>query len=251
MTADAGAYGRHWAADYDALFEDREDTAAVVSFVAALAPGGRVLEMGVGTGRLALPLAAGGLSVTGVDASPEMLSRLRARPGAEAVTVIEGDFADADAGGPYDVVLIAFSTLFLVPSQAGQLACLANARRHLRPGGTLAVEAFVPDHSRWVRGQNLAIGRLDESGVSLKLSVHDPVHQVITVQEVTLEAAGTMLRPNRLRYCWPAELDAMALASGLCPAGRAASWAGEPFTAHSTSHVSRYERPAGISPAGG
>jgi SAM-dependent methyltransferase len=243
MAADAGAYGRWWAGDYDALYEDRDDTAAVAAFVAARAPGGHVLEMGVGTGRLAVPMAAAGLVVTGVDASPEMLGRLRARPGGAAITVMQADFATVDAGGPYDVVLFAFSTLFLVPSQAGQLACLANARRHLKPGGSLVVEAFVPDHSRWTRDQNIAIGRLDASGVSLKLSVHDRVNQVITTQDVSVEASGTTLRPNLLRYFWPAELDAMALASGLRPAARTADWAGAPFTGDSTSHISVFERP--------
>ena len=164
---DQTAYGRVWAEDYDLLYEEREDPAEVAEFVAALAPGGAVLEFGVGTGRLALPLVEAGLSVTGIDASPEMLAQLQARPGAEKITVIEGDFITVDAGGPYDVVLIAFSTLFLVPSQEGQLACLANARAHLRPGGTVVIEAFVPDHSRWTRGQNLSIGHLDATGASL------------------------------------------------------------------------------------
>lgn len=242
--ADPAAYGRTWAADYDVLFEDREDTEAVAAFLTSLVPGGRVLELGVGTGRLAIPLAAAGLAVTGVDASREMLDRLHARPGSSQIKVVEGDFSTVDAGGPYDAVLIAFSTLFLIPSQAGQLAGLANAGRHLEPGGLLVIEAFVPDHSRWVRGQNLAIGRLDETGVSLKLSVHNPVDQVITTQDVSVDAQGTVLRPNLLRYIWPAELDAMALASGLQPVQRRADWAGAPFTAQSTSHVSVFRRPA-------
>lgn len=242
MQVDPAAYGRVWAADYDALFEKRDDTAAVASLVTSLAPGGRVLEMGVGTGRLAVPLAAAGLKVTGVDASSEMLERLRARPGAEGIEAIQGDFVTVDAGGPYDVVLVAFSTLFLVPSQQGQLACLANARRHLNPCGSLIIEAFVPDHSRWVRGQNVAIGRLDSDGVSLKLSIHDPVNQIITTQDVSVGARGTSLRPNVLRYIWPAELDAMALASGLRLVKRAADWVGASFTAGSTSHVSVFER---------
>jgi SAM-dependent methyltransferase len=244
MTADSGAYGRVWAADYDALFERREDTSLVTSFVTGLVPGGRVLELGVGTGRLAVPLAAAGLAVTGVDASPEMLDRLRTRPGGDQITAILGDFTSAAAGGPYDLVLIAFSTLFLVPSQDGQLAVLANARRHLRPGGLVVVEAFVPDHSRWTRDQNIAIGRLDSSGVVLKLSVHDPVGQLITIQDVSVDATGTSFRPNRLRYIWPAELDAMALASGLRLRQRTEDWGGHPFTAHSTAHVSLYEWPA-------
>jgi SAM-dependent methyltransferase len=240
---DPAAYGRTWAADYDVLFEDRDDPGAVVAFVAGLAPSGSVLEMGVGTGRLAVPLAAGGLTVTGVDSSSEMLDRLRARPGADRIEVIQGDFTTVEAGGPHDVVVIAFSTLFLVPSQRAQLAVLANACRHLRPGGWLVVEAFVPDHSRWSRGQNLSLGRLDAQGVSLKLSVHDPVDQIISMQEVLVDATGTSLRPNLLRYAWPSELDAMALASGFDPVQRWADWTKSPFIAASTSHVSVYQRP--------
>lgn len=241
MLGDPSDYGRVWADDYDRLYEQRDDPETVATCIAKLAPGGSVLEMGVGTGRLAVGLLAAGLAVTGVDASPEMLSRLRARPGTEQVTIVHGDFTTVDAGGPHDVVLIAFSTLFLVPSQAGQLACLANARRHLRPGGSVVIEAFVPDHSRWVRGQNLSIGDLNAAGASLKLSVHDPVQQVITTQEVLFGVEGTTLRPNLLRYAWPAELDAMALASRLRPKHRWADWTGAPFTAASTSHVSVFE----------
>jgi SAM-dependent methyltransferase len=241
---DPAAYGRVWAEDYDELYEQRDDPAEVVAFVAGLAPGGRILELGVGTGRLALPLAAAGLSVTGVDASPEMLVRLRARPGAEKIEVIEGDFTTVDAGGAFDMVLIAFSTFFLLPSQDSQLACLANARTQLRPGGTVVIEAFVPDHSRWTRGQNLSIGHLDAAGASLKLSVHDPVAQVITTQEILIGSGGTTLRPNLLRYAWPAELDAMALASGLRRLARWDGWSGEPFTAASTAHVSVYQVPS-------
>jgi SAM-dependent methyltransferase len=237
---DPGTYGRTWAADYDTLYEHRDDVATVVALVTKLAGGGRILELGVGTGRLALPLATAGFSVTGVDASPEMLERLRARPGADRVQVIEGDFTTVDAGGPFDVALIAFSTLFLVPSQEGQLSCLANVRRHLRPGGHLLVEAFVPDHSRWTRGQNLSVGRLDDDTATLKLSVHDPVHQVITSQDVIIGVHGVSLRPSLLRYVWPAELDAMALVNRLRLVRRTSDWAGAPFTAASTSHVSTY-----------
>jgi SAM-dependent methyltransferase len=238
MLGDPSDYGRVWAEDYDRLYEQRDDPETVATCIAKLAPGGSVLEMGVGTGRLVAGMLAAGLTVTGVDASPEMLARLRARPFAEQMKVVQGDFTTVDAGGPHDVVLIAFSTLFLVPSQDGQLACLANARRHLRPGGSVVVEAFVPDHSRWVRGQNVSIGGLDAHGASLKLSVHDPVRQLITTQEVLIGVDGTTLRPNLLRYAWPAELDAMALASRLRPVHRWADWTGAPFTAASTSHIS-------------
>jgi SAM-dependent methyltransferase len=242
IDVDPGAYGRTWATDYDELYEQRDDVSTVVSMVGELTPAGNILEFGVGTGRLALPLAAAGHSVTGVDASPEMLKRLKDHPGAEKIRVLEDDFTLVDAEEVFDVVLIAFSTLFLVPSQEGQLACLANARRHLKPGGSLLIEAFVPDHSRWTRGQNLSVGDLDVEGVTLKLSTHDAVNQVIFTQDVLIRAAGTTLRPNVLRYAWPAELDAMGLASGLRLAQRRADWSGAPFTGASTSHVSVYRR---------
>jgi SAM-dependent methyltransferase len=237
---DPAAYGRAWAADYDRMYEGREDVSTIVSLVGQLAPGGRVLELGVGAGRLAVPLAAAGHAVTGVDASPEMLALLRRRAGAEDVQVVEGDFTAVRVEGPFDLVLVAFSTLFLVPTQSGQIATLVNCRRHLAPAGRVVVEAFVPDHSRWTRGQNLAIGRLDETGVVLKLSTHDPVRQLITTQDVTVDSDGVALRPNTLRYAWPAELDAMALASGLVLERRVADWQGRPFGAGSTAHVSVY-----------
>jgi SAM-dependent methyltransferase len=237
---DPAAYGRTWAADYNELYEERDDVSLVVDFVKELAPGGSVLELGVGTGRLALPLAAAGHDVTGVDASPEMLELLRRRPGADGIEVIEGDFTTVDTGREHDVVLIAFSTLFLVPSQPLQIEVLRNCARQLAPGGAVVVEAFVPDHSRWTRGQNLAIGHLDEDGVTLKLSLHDAVNQVITQQDVTVGRSGTSLRPNLLRYIWPSELDAMALAAGLRPERRTEDWTGTPFSASSTSHVSVY-----------
>lgn len=239
---DPTAYGRSWACDYDDVYQGRDDTAAVTSLVAGLTPTGRILEFGVGTGRLAIPLAAAGHAVTGVDASPEMLSLLRARPGTEQIHLLEADFTTVDAGPGYDVVLIAFSTLFLVPSQEEQLAVLANAYRHLRPGGYVVVEAFVPDHSRWTRDQNLSIGRIDGDGVTLKVSLHDPVRQVISTQDITVDSSGTTLRPNQLRYAWPAELDAMALASRLRLVRRGADWQGSEFTAASTAHVSVYQR---------
>ena len=242
---DPSAYGRHWANDYDELFEGRDDPAAVVGLVSRVVPEGPILELGVGTGRLAMPIAASGRRVTGVDASPEMLERLRHRPGAEAVDVIEADMASVRVEGEFAGVLIAFSTLFLLPSQDLQIACLVNAAQHLRPGGVLILEAFVPDHSRWTRGQNVSVTRLEQDSVDLHMGVHDAVNQVIRTQHLTFGDGQVGLRPNTLRYAWPAELDAMAQVAGLHRTHRWADWVETPFTSASTAHVSVYQRPIG------
>ena len=135
--SDPTAYGRHWASDYDELFEGRDDPAAVIALLARVIGDGPVLELGVGTGRLAVPIASSGRSVTGVDASPEMLERLRRRPGGAGVHAVQGDMATVRVEGDFAAVLIAFSTLFLLTSQELQIRCLANAARHLRPDGAL------------------------------------------------------------------------------------------------------------------
>lgn len=238
---DPGRYGRDWAADYDRLYETREDVAPVVDVVRRYAGQGRVLEFGVGSGRLAVPLAQAGLAVTGVDASPEMLTLLKERADGHTVEAVHGSFTDVALSGTFDVVLIAFSTIFLVPTQEAQLECLANARRHLGEGGVVIVEAFVPDHSRWARGQNVSISELDSGRAVLKLSTHDPVNQTIQTGDIIVEEGRIAMRPNVLRYAWPAELDAMALVHGLRLVQRWADWQGTPFGAGSGSHVSVYQ----------
>jgi SAM-dependent methyltransferase len=238
--SDPTAYGRYWANDYDQLFEDRDDPAAVIALLSRVAGDGPVLELGVGTGRLAVPIASSGRAVTGVDASTEMLERLRRRPGADAVQAVQGDMATIRVDKEFAAVIIAFSTLFLLPSQELQIRCLLNAARHLRADGVLILEAFVPDHSRWTRGQNVSVGRLEETSLDLHVGVHDAVEQVIRTQHLHFGDGTYGLRPNTLRYAWPAELDAMALVAGLRRSHRWADWSGSPFGATSTAHVSVY-----------
>jgi len=237
---DPGAYGRNWASVYDDLFDHRDDTAAVVRLVTSLAPHGPILELGVGSGRLAIPLAASGREVTGVDASREMLDRLREKPGGSAVTVVEGDMTSVALDERFACALIAFSTLFLLPSQEAQIQCLRNAAAHLTPGGVLLVEAFVPDHQRWTRGQNVSITTMSESTVELQVGLHDAADQVIRTQQLSFGPDGLTLRPNTLRYVWPSELDVMCLLAGLRRVGRWSDWNRSPFTATSTAHVSAY-----------
>jgi len=228
--------------------------AAAAAFLAEQAAGGPALELGVGTGRLALPLVALGVPVVGIDASTRMLERARAkaaaaaaasRPGGAELVVVTGDFADADApGDEFSLVFVAFNTLFMLTSQDEQARCFANVAAALRPGGVFVVEAFVPDPTRWDRGQRTEVVGLADASTRLLVSMHDPVSQRTRGQHVVLDGTGTWTYPFEMRYAWPAELDLMARLAGLEPAGRWGGWSGQPFTATSPSHVSVWRKPA-------
>lgn len=236
-------YGHDWAQDYDALYEQRDDLDMVSARLAELAGPGPALEFGLGTGRTALPLIARGVAVHGIEAAPEMVDVLRVKPGGDTVPVTLGDMAHAVAGGPdFAIVYCTFSTLFLLPDQAEQVACFANAARHLLPGGVFVIEAFVFDPDRWQRQQTVGVSRVEPGLVDLLVGRHDPVHQRITNQHVLVTESGVRLRPNTLRYAWPAELDLMAALAGLRLRARWADWTARPFTATDTGHVSVYER---------
>jgi SAM-dependent methyltransferase len=225
---------------YRAQFAEADDAAAFLARVAR--PPGPVLELGVGTGRLALPLAARGLEVHGIDASPAMVDRLRAKPGGDRVEVVIGDFATADEllDGPYALAYVVFSTLFELESQDRQIRCLEGVAARLAPGGAFVVEAFVPDLSRLE--QALTVTGVDAGAVRLQATRHDPVAQVVRGQTISIGGAGVELWPMSIRYATVPELDLMARIAGLDLRERWGGWEGEPFTAASTSHVSVYER---------
>ncbi len=225
------------------------DPGPAVEFLRRLVPaGGTALELGIGTGRVALPLARSGVEVSGIDASPAMIARLRSKPGAERLDVAMGDFADVGVAGAFDLVFVVFSTLFALPSQAEQLRCLCNVAAHLVPGGHLVVEAFVPDVRRFTDGQSVRLVEFTDQGPRLDVGRHDPVEQRIDAAHLLLGPNGTVTYPVHVRYAWPAELDAMALVAGLEPVSRYGGFSGEPFTAASSSHVSVYRR--GAEPSG-
>lgn len=240
---DPRAYGRAWAEDYDELHAGLDPTPAVEA-VAGLAGQAGVLELGVGTGRVALPLAERGVDVVGVEASPEMIAKLREKPGGDAVRVVQGDFAEATLDRTFGVVLLAFNTLFALPTQEAQVACFRNAARHLGRGGAFVLEAFVPDLDRFHQGQRVACEQAGGHEVVLECSRHDPVIQRVDSTTVRLAADGPRTYPASVRYAWPAELDLMGRLAGLELAGRWGGWRGEPSTAASGGHVSVY-RPVG------
>ncbi|GGM42568.1 class I SAM-dependent methyltransferase [Dactylosporangium sucinum] len=214
------AYGDGWAEVYDTLYNSRDDPSGVVRFVGRWAKPATVLELGVGTGRLALPLSAGGFRVVGVDASPAMLDRLRAKPGAERVEARLGDMCEPPVDEAFGCVLIAFSTLFLLPDQAAQRRCLRAAAARLAPGGALIVEGFIPDPNRWHDGHSLHVESWQSGQVVMTAGRLDPAAQTIETFRVAHTAQGTRVLRNRLRYVLPAELDLLAECAGLRLAGR-------------------------------
>ena len=197
--------------------------------------------MGIGTGRVALPLAACGVEVRGIDASHAMVAKLRAKPGGAAIPVTIGDFAAFQADGTFNLIFVVFNTFFGLVTQEAQVQCFRHVAAHLRPGGVFLIEAFVPDPGRFTRGQSVSVTRIDPDLVSLDVARHDPLAQRVDSQHLVFTESGTRLYPVQLRYAWPSELDLMARLAGLRLRLRWSDWAGAPFTSASTGHISLYE----------
>ncbi|WP_446216560.1 class I SAM-dependent methyltransferase [Micromonospora sp. IBHARD004] len=235
------AFFDRYAHEYDE--RNAPDPTPAVEFLAGLVPaGGRVLELAIGTGRVAVPLAGRGLAVEGIEGAPLMLERMRAKPGGADIPTVLGDMADVPVQGPYDLAYLVFNTLFNLPDQARQVDCFVNVGKVLAPGGLFVVEAFIQDVTQFDRGQRVATRAVTEDSVNMEFLQHDPVAQAVTYQRVTFDAQGTTLRPLRLRYCWPSELDLMARLAGMRLRERWNDWGRGPFTAASRQHVSVYER---------
>jgi SAM-dependent methyltransferase len=240
----ADSYGEAFADVYDDWYATVTDVDATVALVGRLAaPGQRVLELGVGTGRLAIPLAGAGLAVTGIDTSAAMLARLAAADTAGSVTVVQGDMVDDLPPGPYDVVLAAYNTLFNLVDDDAQQCCFAAVAARLASGGSFVVEAFVPDAAADA-GSSVEVRSMGVDHVVLSVSRHEPDAQRVEGQFVTFtEAGGVRLRPWMVRWSTPVELDAMAAAAGLSLAERWADTSMTPFTDDSPHHVSVYRCP--------
>ena len=241
-THDPAAYGDRIAAVYDDLYASRTDAGLAAAVLADLAGDGAVLELGIGTGRIALPLAERGVVVLGIDASEAMVARLRAKPGGAEIPVTLGNFADVPIDGSLSLIFVAFNTFFALLSQEEQVRCFRNVADHLTTGGVFVIEAFVPDLTRFARHQNLTTVQIDADLVLIDASLHDPVGQRVVAQHIMITEGGTRLYPVQLRYAWPAELDLMARLAGLRLRERWGSWQRAPFTAASGQHVSIYER---------
>ena len=241
---DISTYGDRIADVYDIWHEDLPwlQTEESVELLAELAGPGPVLELAIGTGRLALPLAARGLEVHGVDASEAMVARLREKPGGEAIPVTMGNFADVPVDGRYRLVFVAFNTFFALLSQEEQVRCFENVAAHLADSGVFLITVFVPDLARFDRGQRVSALKVETDQVALDVAQHDPLEQVISGQHVLMTEEGLRFFPLSLRYAFPGELDLMARLAGLRLRDRWAGWKREPFERDSQRHVSVYEQ---------
>lgn len=235
-------YGDRWAAVYDELVAG-SDPVAAAEFLAGLADGGPALELAIGTGRVALPLAALGVRVHGIDASQAMVDQLRAKPGGDAIPITIGDMAEVGVTGSFRLVYLIFNTLFGLLNQQRQAECFRNVARVLEPGGFFVIECFVPDVTRYRYGQLAQVREVTEDSATLQLSRHDVAAQRVTTQVITFDQRGMQMRPIALRYSWPGELDLMADRVGLKLRERYSGWDRKPFESASAEHVSVYERP--------
>jgi SAM-dependent methyltransferase len=236
------SFGEDAAAVYDE-YDHRDDTLATVAFLEQLAGGGPALELAIGTGRVALPLAARGIRVDGIDLSPAMVAKLRAKPGGDQIAVTMGDFADVPVRGTYRLIFLVFNTLFNLLTQDDQVRCFENVAAHLTQDGAFVVEAFVPTWLTRLRNdQYVDAEAIGVNEVHLDVGRHDPVTQRLEENHVVLSREGVRLYPIVTRYAWPSELDLMARIAGLRLKNRWAGWNREPFTSTSRTHVSVYGR---------
>lgn len=211
-----------------------------LEFLADLAGDGRALEFAIGTGRVGVRLVRRGIPVAGIEYSPHMLAELRAKVGPEELPAIEGDMATASVPGEFALVYLVFNTIMNLKTQDEQVACFANAARHLRPGGHFVIECMVP------RLRSLPPGQLahpfEVSEAHLGFDTYDLVHQGLTSHHFHPEGPGYRRSSVDFRYVWPAELDLMARLAGLRLLRRVADWDGSPFTDDSASHVSVWQK---------
>ena len=221
----------------------RGDEMETVAFLEQLAREGPALELAIGTGRIALPLAARGIRVDGIDFSAAMVTKLRAKPGGAQIAVTMGNFADVAVKGTYRLIYLVFNTLFNLLSQDEQVRCFENVADHLTDDGCFVVEAYVPAFLHRLRNnQYVDAESIGVDEVRLDVLRHDMEKQMIEESHVFLSAAGIRLNPVVQRYAWPSELDLMARIAGLRLKQRWASWTRERFTSTSGNCVSVYGR---------
>ncbi|WBB78170.1 class I SAM-dependent methyltransferase [Micromonospora sp. WMMD882] len=241
------SYGDAWADVYDEWFGELSDTTPAVGVLAGLAAGGVALEVGAGTGRLAVPLARAGGTVIAVESSPRMAGRLRAKAQGLPVRLVVGDVLDADWSahlppGGLALAYLSCNTLYQLPDQQAQRRCLARLAADLAVGGRLVVEASMPNLALLAAGRSTSMRVLPDGRVAVTTVRADPAHQRTTTDTVVFDGPRQHVLPVRERYVWPAELDLLAQLVGLGPEQRWSGWERGPFTSTSTGHVTVYRK---------
>ena len=237
-------FGERVAARYDESQAEMFEPAAVepvVDFLAGLAGDGAALELGIGTGRIALPLARRGIRVHGIDLSEAMVARLRAKPGAEGIGVTIGDFATTTVEGRFSVAYLVFNTIMNLTTQDEQVACFQNVAAHLEPGGCFVIEVGVPDLQRLPPGETFRAFTVTPT--RLGFDEYDVVSQGLISHHYSVSDGNLEVFSPPFRYVWPSELDLMAKLAGMRLRDRWAGWQREPFTSDSRKHVSVWEKP--------
>ena len=244
MTVPDGYFGESIAATYDESVPHLFDPAVVdpaVDFLVELARDGRALELGIGTGRIALPLAERGVPVHGIELSKAMAARLHAKPGSEHIGVTIGDFATTTVDGAFSVAYLVRNTIMNLITQPAQVACFRNVAAHLEPGGCFVIEVLVPGLQRLPPGQTIQDFHLSET--KWGLDEYDVATQGLISHHFTFLAERITRRSVPFRYAWPAELDLMAQLAGMSLRERWSGWKREPFTSDSREHVSVWQKP--------
>jgi SAM-dependent methyltransferase len=212
-----------------------------VDFLAALAGDGAALELGVGTGRIALPLHARGVPVHGIELSEPMAARLRAKPGADQIGVTIGDFATARVGRTFRLAYLVFNTIMNLTTQDEQVDCFRNVAAHLEPGGCFVIEVQVPDLQRLPPGET--VRAFTVTPTHLGFDEYDVAAQIVYSHHYFDRAGRLETFSAPYRFLWPAELDLMARLAGMRLRERWSGWHRELFTSESTKHISVWEKP--------
>jgi ubiquinone/menaquinone biosynthesis C-methylase UbiE len=240
------SFDEHAAATYDASQRfsktpSRRDRDAAVRHLGELARGGPALELAIGTGWIALPLAATGVRVDGIDISPAMIEQLRAKPGSDQLTIAVGDMADITVSGSYRLIYVVANSLFNVLTQDEQVRCFQSVARHLADDGVFLIEAYSPaSFYRRPGDQYVHAEAVEVDLVRLDVAQHDPVNQLLVESHVTISRDGVQLNPIVTRYAWPSELDLMARIAGLRLKERWDDWHRTPYTAAGSTVISIY-----------
>ncbi|HEY8644585.1 MAG TPA: class I SAM-dependent methyltransferase [Gaiellaceae bacterium] len=241
---DDGYFDERVAARYDESAAEMFDPAVVepvVDLLVELAGSGRALELGIGTGRIALPLAQRGVPVHGIELSTAMVATLRAKPGSDHIDVTIGDFATTTVDGTFSVAYLVFNTILNLTTQAAQVACFRNVAAHLAPGGCFVIEVGVPGLQRLPPGETIHAFHVSETRWGF--DEYDVANQGLTSHHFEIVDGRVERLSVPFRYAWPSELDLMAQLAGMRLRERWSGWKREPFTSDSRTHVSIWEKP--------